>query len=241
MNLRDVVIVSSMPGGKTDINNWGYSAMSTDYVGGNYDYPDGSYEQRARIEADHKRHIQGLLWFPGHDDHVSKSLRSEMKQWGYAKDEFPDNGHWPYELYVREARRMLGDYVMIQANCEGKRHVKDSIGLGSYNMDSHTVRRYVNEDGYMRKDGFFIKGSATYPISYSAITPQREECENLLVPVCLSASHVAFGSIRMEPVFMILGQSAGTAAVLAAEETSAVQDLDYGKLRDTLRGHGQKL
>ena len=239
--LNDFIIVSSMPEGKTDINNWGYSAMSTDYVGENWDYPDGSYELREQIEENHKRHIQGLFWFLGHDERIPESVREEMKQYGYAKDEFVDNDHWPYELYVREARRMLGEYFMIQANCEGKRDVKESIGLGSYNMDSHTVRRYVNEDGFMRQDGFVIERSEIYPISYYAITPKKEECENLLVPVCLSASHIAFGSIRMEPVFMILGQSAAAAAILAIEDNVAVQDLDYGKLQEVLLDYGQIL
>ena len=241
ISLNDFMIISSMPGGKTDINNWGYSAMSTDYIGGNYGYPEGSYEQRRRIEEEHKRHIQGLFWFLGHDERVPESLRSEMRAWGYAKDEFTDNGYWPYELYVREARRMEGEYVMTQANCEGKRNVKESVALGSYNMDSHTVRRYVNEDGYMRKDGFFIKSSEIYPISYYAITPKQEECENLLVPVCLSASHVAFGSIRMEPVFMMLGQSAAAAAALCIDRETSVQELPYSDLKTTLNKYNQIL
>jgi len=241
ISLNDFMIISSMPGGKTDINNWGYSAMSTDYIGGNYEYPEGSYEQRRRIEEEHKRHIQGLFWFLGHNERVPESLRSEMKAWGYAKDEFTDNGYWPYELYVREARRMAGEYVMTQANCEGKRSVKESIALGSYNMDSHTVRRYVNKDGYMRKDGFFIKSSEIYPISYYAITPKQDECENLLVPVCLSASHVAFGSIRMEPVFMMLGQSAAAAAALCIDKKTSVQKLPYNALEKTLNKYNQIL
>jgi len=241
ISLDDFMIISSMPGGKTDINNWGYSAMSTDYIGGNYDYPESSYEQRRRIEEEHKRHIQGLFWFLGHNERVPESLRSEMRAWGYAKDEFTDNGYWPYELYVREARRMVGEYVMTQADCEGKRNVKKSIALGSYNMDSHTVRRYVNKDGYMRKDGFFIKSSEIYPISYYAITPKQEECENLLVPVCLSASHVAFGSIRMEPVFMMLGQSAAAAAALCIDKKTSVQELPYSDLEKTLNQYNQIL
>ncbi len=241
LELRDFMIISSMPGGKTDINNWGYSAMSTDYVGGNYNYPDGSYRQRERIEEEHKQHIQGLFWFLANDERVPDHVREEMRQWGYAKDEYTDNDHWPYELYVREARRMIGEYVMTQANCEGKRNVDKSIGMGSYNMDSHTVRRYVNGDGHMRKDGFLIKNSKPYSISYHAITPRKSESKNLLVPVCLSASHIAFGSIRMEPVFMVLGQSAGAAAVRTIQEGGAVQDVGYDQLRKQLEADDQEL
>jgi hypothetical protein len=229
-----------MPNRKTDTNNNG--AFSTDYIGGNYDYPDADYATRKKILADHRGYQQGLLWTLANNSRVPEKVRAEFKRLGLAKDEFVDNDNWPTQLYVREARRMTGEYVMTERNCRAQDVVGDSIGMGAYGMDSHNCQRYVTEDGHVQNEGDVqVAGFKPYPISYRAITPKADECENLLVPVCLSSSHIAYGSIRMEPVFMILGQSAATAAALAMEDAVPVQKLDYRKLRERLLADKQVL
>ncbi len=229
-----------MPNRKTDTNNNG--AFSTDFIGGNYEYPDADYATRDKIAADHRSYQQGLLWTLANNPRVPDKVRAEFKRLGLAKDEFADNDNWPTQLYVREARRMIGTYVMTEHNCRGKEVVEDSIGMGAYGMDSHNCQRYVTEDGHVQNEGDVqVAGFKPYPISYRAILPKAEECENLLVPVCLSSSHIAYGSIRMEPVFMILGQSAATAASLAQDEGVPVQKLDYKKLRERLLSDKQVL
>ena len=242
-----------------DSNNAG--SFSSDYVGGNYRWPDGTYEPgsftelpaarrglpvplselydlRERIFQDHVCYQQGLMYFLANDPRVPAELRDRVNRFGLDPNEFQDTGHWPHQLYVREGRRMVSEYVVTQEDCESKRNVDDSVGLASYAMDSHFCQRVVvKEDGNttVRNEGGFGHGCPRpYPVSYRSIVPKKEECDNLLVPVCLSSSHVAYGSIRMEPVFMILGQSAGTAAALAIEEGVAVQNLDYGKLKARL-------
>lgn len=183
-----------------------------------------------------------MLWTLANHPCVPQNIRDNVSKLGLARDEFADNGNWPSQLYVREARRMLGDYVMTEKDCLGKARAKDGVGLGSYPMDSHAVRRYVNADGFVSNEGsFWKKEIRPYPISYRAIVPKTGECANLLVPGCLSASHAAYGSLRMEPVFMILGQSAATAATQAIEEQVAVQNIDIGKLRTRLEADGQVL
>lgn len=249
-----------------DSNNAG--SFSTDYVGGNYQWPDGTYEPgsfeemppprngmpvplaelyplRERIFQDHVNYQQGLMYFLANDPQVPQSIREKVNQWGLDPNEFKNTGYWPHQLYVREGRRMVSGYVMTQANCESETTVKDGIGLASYGMDSHFCQRVVMEiDGQkvVRNEGGFGKGfPKPYPVSYRSIVPKKQECENLLVPVCLSASHVAYGSIRMEPVFMILGQSAGTAAAMAIDEGVALQDLSYQQLKEQLLRDGQIL
>jgi hypothetical protein len=229
-----------MPNRKTDTNNSG--AFSTDFIGGNYDYPNADYAAREKIIADHKLYQQGLLWTLANDPRVPVNVRDEFKQLGLAKDEFVDNDNWPTQLYVREARRMIGMYVMTEHNCRGKEVADDSVGMGAYGMDSHNCQRYVTTDGYVQNEGDVqVHGFKPYPISYGAIIPKAEECENLLVPVCLSSSHISYGSIRMEPVFMILGQSAATAAAMAIDGGVPVQKVDYGKLGARLRDDRQVL
>lgn len=231
---------TAMPHGKTDSNNSG--PFSTDNIGRNYEYPEASYERRSSIIAEHASYQQGFLWFMSHDPRVPESIRERMRPWGLAKDEFVDNGHWPHQLYIREARRMVGAYVMTQHNCQGRILVEDPIGMGAYTMDSHHVQRYVDSSGHVRNEGDVqVGGFGPYPIAYGAIVPQDGECSNLLVPVCLSATHIAFGSIRMEPVFMVLGQSAATAASLAIDADTSVQGVDYGQLRIRLLEDGQVL
>lgn len=235
--LNDYFIWSHMPNQKTDINN--RNGFSTDMIGMNYDYPDGNYEKRAQIIRDHELYTQGLLYFFGHDSRVSPELREQMRKWGYPKDEYTDNGHWSPQLYVREARRMVGAYVMTQANCQGKEVVTDGVGMAAYTMDSHNIQRIVIEkDGQkMAKNegNVEVGGFGPYPISYRALIPKETECRNLLVPVCLSASHIAYGSIRMEPVFMVLGQSTALAAAMAIDAKTSVQQVDIAQLQQRLK------
>ncbi|MHC4444695.1 MAG: FAD-dependent oxidoreductase [Planctomycetota bacterium] len=221
-----------MPNDKTDTNNNG--GFSTDYTGANHDYPKGDWKTRQRIIEEHRVYQQGLMWFLCNDPRVPARVRNQVGQWGLSKDEFTDNGHWPHQLYIREARRMVSGYIMTQDNCESRRTVADSVGLAAFGMDSHNCQRFV-KDGAVRNGGnFYIPFPAPYPIAYRSIVPKLSECTNLLVPVCVSASHAAFGSIRMEPVFMILGQSAATAACLAVDGGIAVQDVDIKKLQARL-------
>ncbi|MFH1717864.1 MAG: FAD-dependent oxidoreductase [Planctomycetota bacterium] len=228
------------PNAKTDTNNHG--AFSTDNIGMSYDYPEATYEQRREILKEHEDYQKGLMWFLAYDPRVPADVREETSQWGLAKDEFIDNSHWPHQIYIREARRMVSDFVMTELHLRRIKPTPKPIGMGSYNMDSHNVQRYVDESGHARNEGDIqINPGGPYPISYSAIVPKASECTNLLVPVCLSSSHIAYGSIRMEPVFMILGQSAATASVLAIEHNTGVQDVDYAELCKRLLADGQVL
>ncbi len=229
-----------IPNRKTDTNNHG--AFSTDNIGMNYDYPEASYERRQEILLEHTAYQQGLMWFLAYDERVPADVREAMSQWGLAKDEFVDNDNWPHQIYVREARRMVSDFVMTELHLRGIRPTPAPIGMGSYNMDSHNVQRYVDENGFARNEGDIqVNPGGPYPISYGAIVPRASEAVNLLVPVALSSSHIAYGSIRMEPVFMILGQSAATAAVLAIENAVGVQDVRYERLRQRLLDDDQVL
>lgn len=228
------------PNWKTDTNNHG--AFSTDNIGMNYDYPEASYERRREIVKEHEDYQKGLMWFLAYDPRVPEDVRSEMSEWGLAKDEFGDNGHWPHQIYVREARRMVSDFVMTELHVRGSKLTPRSVAMGSYNMDSHNVQRYVDEKGYARNEGDIqIDPGGPYPISYGAIVPKASEATNLLVPVALSSSHIAYGSIRMEPVFMILGQSAATAAIMAIDDGLAVQEVPYDRLKARLLSDGQVL
>lgn len=227
-----------IPNEKADLNNYG--ALSTDFIGGNYDYPIAGYERRAEIFEAHQSYQAGLIWFMQNDPRVPADVRQSMSEWGLCADEFVDNGHWPREMYVREARRMVSKFVMTERHLEGELPTPRSVGLGSYTMDSHNVQRYVDANGFARNEGDIQKDlHRTYEISYDAIVPRAEEVTNLFVPVAVSASHIAYGSIRMEPVFMILGQSAGEAAVLAIEASTGVQDVSYETLSKRLRELGQ--
>jgi len=228
-----------MPNRKTDTNN--NFAISTDYLGANYDYPEADYATRAKIIAEHQRYQMGLMYTIANNPRVPQKVRDEFQRLGLAKDEFVDNGHWPHQMYVREARRMISEYVMTQAHCQGKVVAEDSVGMGAYNMDSHNTQRYVNAEGFVRNEGDVQVGVSPYPVSYRSIRPRKSECENLLVPVALAASHISYGSIRMEPVFMVLGQSAATAAVQAIEAKVAIQDVDFAKLKERLLADGQIL
>jgi hypothetical protein len=233
-------INSSMPNRKTDTNN--RTAVSTDFIGQNYDYPEASYADRTKILARHRLYQQGLMWTLANHPRVPEHIRTEVARWGMCKDEFVEGEGWQEQLYIREARRMIGEYVMTQHDCQGRRAAEDGVGLAAYTMDSHNVQRYVDAQGHVRNEGDVeVGGFPPYPISFRALVPKTGECSNLLVPVCLSASHIAFGSIRMEPVFMVLGQSAATAACQAIDEKQPVQDVDYPRLRRRLLDDKQVL
>jgi hypothetical protein len=231
--------VNRMPNGKTDINNQG--AMSTDHIGASWGYPDGDYRTRAAIWQDHVDYLQGLLYFVSHDPEVPRSLRDEASGWGLAADEFVDTDHWPHQLYVREARRMIGGFVMTQADIQGAVTKPDSIGMGSYNSDSHNVQRVATADGAVENEGDMQVPVTPYQIPYRALVPERAEATNLLVPVCLSATHVAYSTLRMEPQYMIIGQAAGTAAALAARNHIPVQDVEIAALQQRLGARGAVL
>lgn len=222
-----------MPNNKTDINN--NNAFSTDMIGTNYNYPEADYATRARITKEHELYNKGLLYFIGHDPRMPEHLRKQMLEWGYPKDEYQEFGNWSPQMYVREARRMVGAYVMTEANCIGKEVVKDGVGMAAYTMDSHNCQRIV-VNGMVKNEGDVqIGGFGPYPIAYRSIIPKAEDCKNILVPICLSASHIAYGSIRMEPVFMVLAQSAAVAACMAIDKNQSVQEVNVAKLQETLR------
>lgn len=228
-----------IPNHKTDSNNHG--PFSTDNIGMNYDYPEAGYERRREILAEHRTYQQGWLYFIANDPRVPKAIWERMRRWGLPKDEFKDNGHWPHQIYVREARRMIGQFVMTENELTKKKPTPEPVGMGSYTIDSHNVQRYITPEGYVQNEGDIGVGITPYAVAYGALVPKRGQCDNLLVPVCVSSSHIAFGSIRMEPVFMILGQAAATAAALAIDASHAVQDVPYPQLRDRLLKDGQVL
>lgn len=229
-----------IPNRKTDTNNHG--PFSTDNIGMNYAYPEGSYRLRQQILEEHKTYQQGLMYFIATDPRIPRDIQNQFNTWGLAKDEFTDNNNWPHQLYIREARRMIGKMVMTENEILGRSPVKDSVGMGSYTLDSHNVQRYVTPEGYVQNEGDFGGHvPEPYRISYQALVPKEKECENLLAPVCLSSSHVAYGSIRMEPVFMILGESAATAAANAIDNRVSVQKVNYEELKRQLLKQDQRL
>jgi hypothetical protein len=222
-----------MPNRKTDTNN--QKGFSSDFIGQNWDYPEASYEERERIAERHRQYQQGLMWTLAYHPRIPEKVRDKVSQWGTCKDEYEREDGWQQQLYIREARRMISSYVMSQKNCEGIAIVVDPIGMAAYGMDSHHIKRYVNSEGYVSNEGNVeAHVKAPFPISYRSIVPKEEECCNLIVPVCLSSTHIAYGSIRMEPVFMILGQSSALIACLALDEGRAVQDLDYDRIKTEL-------
>lgn len=229
-----------IPNHKTDTNNHG--PFSTDNIGYNYDYPEASFERRREIIKEHETYQKGWLYFIANDPRVPKDVQAEMQRWGLPKDEFIDNGNWSHQLYIREARRMIGAFVMTENELRKKKPTPDSVGMGSYTIDSHNVQRYITPGGYVQNEGDIgVSTNGPYEIAYGSLVPKKAQCSNLMVPVCVSSTHIAFGSIRMEPVFMILAQSAATAAAIAIDEGIAVQDVAYTKLREQLLKEGQVL
>lgn len=237
--MRDLFNPVLIPNHKADFNNNG--PVSTDYIGHSWTYPEASYLEKAKIWREHLLYTESLLYFLSHDASVASTLRAELNEWGLPKDEFADTDHWPRQLYIREGRRMVGAYVMRQADLQTARTKSDSIGMGSYNSDSHNIERVAMPDGSVRNEGNVEVPVEPYEIAYRSITPKREQVQNLLVPVCLSASHAAYSSVRMEPQYMIIGQAAGVAAALAVRGHSAVQDVPIADLQKNLRAHGAVL
>jgi hypothetical protein len=233
-------INSDMPNRKTDTNN--QKGFSTDFIGQNYAYPDATYQERDIIIQRHKDFQQGLMWTLAYHPRIPEEVRAVVSKWGLCKDEFETNQGWSGQLYVREARRMVSDYVMNQKNCEKLEIVDDAVGLGAYGMDSHHIQRYVDANGHVKNEGNVEAGvSSPFPVSYRSIVPKKSEVQNLFIPVCLSASHIAFGSIRMEPVFMVLGQSSAIAASLAIDKKINAQAIEYKILKPLLLQFGQRL
>jgi hypothetical protein len=237
----------AMPNLKTDSNNQG--RMSGDFIGGSFSlsegwtYGDASYERRRQVIQAHQQYHQGLLWTLQNHERVPEKHRQNLAAWGLSRDEFVDNNNWPYQLYVREARRMVGNTIVTQHHVQMRPgyEVKDSIGLGSYSLDSHVVRRVVVNGKIRGEGGFYLWWDRPYPLPYGCIVPRKEDVANLFSPTTLSATHAAFGSIRMEPTYMILGQAAATAAVLAIEQRTSVQDVSYAALAKRLAADGQVL
>lgn len=233
-------INSAMPNRKTDTNN--KLGFSTDFIGQNYKYPEGTYEEREEIIEAHKNYQKGLMWTLANHPRMPAAIRNEVSRWGTTKDEYESEDGWQQQLYIREARRMVSDYVMTQHHAEGLTEVEDPVGLAAYGMDSHHVQRYIDANDYVQNEGNVQSHvDGPYGISYRSIIPKKNEVQNLLVPVCLSASHIAFGSIRMEPVFMVLGQSAATAAAIAIDHNISVQELAYDNLKQKLEEGEQRL
>ncbi len=221
-----------MPNRKSDCNNCG--AFSTDFIGGSYDYPEADHTHREALVREHVEYQQGLMYFLANDSRVPEKIRLEVGTWGLCKDEFTETGGWPHQIYMREARRMVTDAVMTQHHCQGREVVEDPVGMAAYTMDSHNVQRYAKDGRVYNEGDVQVGGFPPYPISFRAIVPREAECDNLLVPVCLAASHIAYGSIRMEPVFMVLGQSSATAAALAIDGDLPIQRVPYADLQDRL-------
>ena len=234
--LSSFLKIDLIPNGKTDVNNQG--AFSTDYIGGSYNYPDADYATRAKIVQDHKDYVGGLLYFLANDPKSPEPLRNEMNRWALCKDEFTDSANWPHQLYIREARRMVGEYIAVQKDLQTELTKPDPIGMGSYNSDSHNIQRIVDQAGFARNEGDMQVAVKPYQIPFRVILPKRAQVRNLLVPVCFSASHVAYSSMRMEPQYMILGQAAGVAARMAIRQNIAVQQVDGSAMTAELKKKG---
>ncbi|MCU1324109.1 MAG: putative secreted protein putative xanthan lyase related [Acidobacteriaceae bacterium] len=230
--LSDIFRIVPIPNDKADFNNIG--GFSTDFLNHSWTYLNATAEGRKAIFDDHVRYTKGLLFFLSHDDSVPIAIREELCKWGLAKDEFTESNNWPPQLYIREGRRMVGEFVLTQADLLSDRVKGDSIGMGSHNIDSHNVQRIVDEQGMAKNEGDVQEHVQPYALPYRILTPLHSEADNLLVPICVSASHVAYSSLRMEPQYMILGQAAGVAAALAVHDHRAVQDIDIHQLQDRL-------
>lgn len=239
LDINEVNLLRVIPNGKADFNNRG--GFSTDYIGKNYDYPEGSYANRERIWKEHEDYQKGFYYFLATDPRVPKPLQDQMNQWGLAKDEFVDTSHWPHQLYIREARRMVGEYVATQKDLQTDLTKPDAVGMGSYNSDSHNLQRFVNAQGFVENEGDVQVPVKPYQIAYRSLVPKRAEAVNLLVPVCLSASHVAYSSMRMEPQYMLLGHAAGIAAALAVKHGVALQEVPVAALQKQLLAEGAVL
>jgi len=236
LRVNNVTGPGPIPNRKADFNNNG--GFSTDYIGKNYDYPDGSYKRREEIWRDHENYVKGFFYFLAHDPQVPADLQKDVNRWGLAKDEFTDNGSFPNQMYIREARRMVGDFVVTQKDLQTELTKTDPIGMGSYNSDSHNIQRVIGLNGMVVNEGDVQVAVKPYQIPYRVMLPKRAEAANLLVPVCFSASHVAYSSLRMEPQYMIIGQAAGVAAAMAVKNSKPIQEIDVAALGARLREQG---
>ena len=234
--LREFMLIARIPNDKADINNNG--PFSTDYIGKSWSYPNATYAEREQIWNDHENYTKGFFYFLGHDPRVPKELRDDLNEWGLPKDEFRDTNHFPNQLYIREARRMVSDFVMTQKDVQTDLTKPDAIGMGSYNSDSHNVQRVLKADGDVENEGDMQVPVKPYQIPYGVMIPKQSEAENLLVPVCFSASHVAYSSLRMEPQYMIIGEAAGVAAAMSVKQGEAVQKVDTAELSKRLLEQG---
>lgn len=236
LHFNELSLTRVIPNFKADLNNRG--GFSTDYIGKNYEYPDGSYAVRERIWKEHEDYQKGFYYFLANDPRVPVEIRAAYNEYGLAKDEYLDNGNWPDQLYIREARRMVSDFVSTQKDLQTDRTKPDAIGMGSYNSDSHNVQRFINEDGFVENEGDVQVPVQPYQIPYRVLVPKKSEATNVLVPVCFSASHISYASLRMEPQYMILGHAAGLAASMAAKSNTAVQDINIADLQKELKAEG---
>ena len=236
LTFNEVSLLRIIPNGKVDLNN--RNGFSTDYIGKNYGYPEGTYAARERIWQEHIDYQQGFYYFLANDPRVPQPLREEVRTYGLAKDEYVDTNHWPHQLYIREARRMVSDFVSTQKDLQTNLTKPDAIGMGSYASDSHNLQRFINDRGFVENEGDVQVPVQPYQIPYRVLIPKRAEAVNLLVPVCFSSSHIAYASMRMEPQYMILGHAAGLAAALAARGNLAVQDINIAELQAQLRAEG---
>src|SRR5258706_4645856 len=234
--MGEVLSIGAIPNRKADINNNG--PFSTDYIGKSWDYPNASYQRREEIWREHEDYNKGFVYFLANDPRVPRPLQKEVNEWGLAKDEFTGNGNFPNQLYIREARRMVGEFVMTQRDIQTALTKPDPIGMGSYNSDSHNVQRVINKEGLIRNEGDMQVPVQPYQIPYRVLLPKKNEAGNLLVPVCFSASHAAYSTLRMEPQYMILGHAAGVAAHLAIKAGHSVQDIDTKELTGILLAQG---
>jgi hypothetical protein len=234
--LQEVTLIAPIPNHKADFNNQG--PFSTDYIGASWEYPNGNYAKRAEIWQAHIDYTKGYFYFLAHDPRVPQSLQKEVNEWGLAKDEYTDTDNWPNQLYIREARRMVGVYVLKQKDLQTELTKATPIGMASYNSDSHNIERIVNSEGFVENEGDMQVPVKPYQIPYEILLPKSNEATNLLVPVCFSASHVAYSSARMEPQYMIMGQAAGVAVALALKSGKPIQDIDKAKLVQILQEQG---
>lgn len=239
LGFSDIVYLGKLPNNKYDVNNYG--PFSTDFIGESWEYPDGDYKKREEIKNNHKEYIQGLLYFISNDESIPEELKRDVKKWGYAADEFTDNHYWPYQIYIREARRMISDFVFTESDIRKDKVKYDSVGIGSYGIDTHNVQRYIIKEGFVLNEGELQFPVKPYEIPYRALIPKKSETENLIVSVCISASHSAYSSVRMEPQYMIMGEAAGIAAAISIRNNNNVQEIDYDELKTKLINNGSIL
>jgi hypothetical protein len=241
VKLTDILDLYARRNGKFEVNNKTDAIISLGNFGAQFDWPDGDSATRAKIFDDHKEYTLGLLRFLATDESAPENVRAEMRGWGLHREEFTDNGNLPYQLYVREARRMRGLYIVTQKDVQDDRRKSDSIGMSSHFIDCHHVQRLALSPAEFLNEGRIWRMGHAYQIPYRALTPKPAECVNLLVPGAASYSHVAYCTLRLESVWMIAGHAAGVAAAMALKQGRDVQSLGIADLQSKLRAQGQVL